>query len=278
MSVKFLYCEGNQKSIDISILKQLLPECDVRPLGGKTSNFLGSVIADRRRQPNLACLVDRDFDCSEWEKSDLPIRYEYEGVWVGWSWARKEIENYLIDPVVVKRALGNKAPSPDEYQVALDRAAESIAAYSAARTALTCDRFKNFFGEEVRKGYWFPPKLGRDYCQTKIAEIVREYAKGRIVSEDNVLDKFKTLLPHCRPGGSRFDFYLYYFAGKDLLYAMRSALIEFGFEPTNFSKSPEEVFLERVTSRIERLDEVWEWLPEWATLRQCIEETDFSVT
>ncbi|MEQ9001376.1 MAG: hypothetical protein RID53_33360 [Coleofasciculus sp. B1-GNL1-01] len=197
-------------------------------------------------------------------------------MWVGWSWARKEIENYLIDPAVVQRSLGKKAPSRDEYQNALDEAAETISAYSAARTALACEGFKNFWGEEVRKGYCFPKQIGKNVCLTKIGEIVRGYKGERLISEGDVQTKFKTLLPQFRPNGARFNDYLYCFAGKDLLYAMRAKLREWRFEPAVSSDlSPEDVFVEKIVSRIERLDNVWEWLPEWTILRQLIEETDF---
>jgi len=54
VSVTVLYCEGNPKSIDIRVIRQLVPKCDIRPLGGKTSSFFNSIIADRRRNPNLA--------------------------------------------------------------------------------------------------------------------------------------------------------------------------------------------------------------------------------
>lgn len=278
MSVTVLYCEGNAQSIDIRVIRQLLGKCDIRPLGGKTSNFMNSIIADRRRNSNLACLVDRDFDCRDRPQSDAPVQCWYEQVWVGWAWERKEIENYLIDPVVVQQALGKKAPPPDEYKSALDEAANRISAYSAARTALACEGFKNFWGEEVGNSrYCFPPQLGKDYCQGRIAEIVRDYRKDRLVSEADVQNKFSNLLPKFRNGGLRFTDYLRYFAGKDLLYAMREKLREFGFEPPSSAKSsPEEVFIERIVSRMERSDNVWEWLPEWTTLRQLIEETDFS--
>lgn len=33
--------------------------------------------------------------------------------------------------------------------------------------------------------------------------------------------------------------------------------------------------IERIVNRLERLDQVWEWLPEWKKLRQLIEETYF---
>jgi hypothetical protein len=241
----------------------------------KPQIFFSSIIADRRRNPNLACLVYRDFDCRDLPKSNQPVPCVYEQVWVGWTWERKEIENYLIDPVVVQTALGKKAPDRDEYHQALDRAAERISAYSAARTALACENFKNFWGEIVREGHSFPRSVGKKSCQDKIAEIVREYRHNRIVSEDDVQNKFKTLLPRFRSGGDRFTDYLSYFAGKDLLYGMREPIREFGFEDSSNKKQPEEVFVERIVSRIERIDRVWEWLPEWKTLRQLISDTNF---
>ncbi len=275
MSVTVLYCEGNSKSIDIRVIRQLLPKCEIRPLGGKTSSFLSSIIADRRRNPNLACLVDRDFDCQDLPKYNQPVQCIYQQVWVGWTWERKEIENYLIDPVVVQTALDKKAPDRHEYKMALDRAAENISAYSAARTALACENFKNFWGEEVREGHFFPRSVGKKSCQDKIAEIVREYRHNRIVSEEDVQNKFQNLLPRFRRGGYRFTDYLSYFAGKDLLYEMREPLRQFGFEDSSNKKQPEEVFVERILSRIERIDKVWEWLPEWEYLRQLISETNF---
>ncbi len=277
MSVTNLYCEGTSQSIDIRVIRALLPRgVVIHPLGGKTSSFVSSIIADRRRRPNLACLVDHDFDCRDWQIKNQPLRFEYDSRWIGWEWERKEIENYLIDPVVVRNALGNKAPDRDQYQDALDEAAKDIATYSAARTALACENFKNYWGDEVREGHLFPPQRGRNYCQVRIAEIVREYRGNRIVSEEDVKEKFRALLPKFRDG-SRFQNYLHYFAGKDLLYVMRNTLRDFGFEDTSNNYHPEEVFIERVVTRIEKsTEEVWEWLPEWTVLRRLIEETDFS--
>ncbi|MBP0016933.1 MAG: hypothetical protein J7647_05165 [Cyanobacteria bacterium SBLK] len=164
MSVTVLYCEGNAKSIDIRVIRQLLPQCDIRPRGGKNANFLRSIIVDRRRNPNLACLVDRDK--------------------------------------------------------------------------------KN----------------------------------NRLITEEDVKSKFRELLPKFCSDGSRFMDYLCYFAGKDLLYMMRKSLHEWGFEDTSNKNKmhPEEIFLERIVSRIERIEKVWEWLPEWTALRQFISETNFS--
>ncbi|WAK74335.1 hypothetical protein [Limnospira platensis] len=57
---------------------------------------------------------------------------------------------------------------------------------------------------------------------------------------------------------------------------MRDKLGDWGFEDSSNKNHPEEVFIERVVTRIEHTDGVWEWLPKWKKLRQLIEETNFS--
>lgn len=85
------------------------------------------------------------------------------------------------------------------------------------------------------------------------------------------MDKFEKLLPLYRRGGSRFQNYLTFFAGKDLLYVMKNDLQEFGFDP----KDPSTAFLERVVKRIEESSEdVWTWMPEWQKLRESITNFD----
>ena len=126
---------------------------------------------------------------------------------IGWLWQRKEIENYLLDPEIVRRALRRKAPPMDKYKAALKESAETIAAYTAARTALSCFRFTNSWGNRVSNTYRFPgfSRLGRDKCRVKIAEIVRKDKGDRIVEVNNVLDKFDELRKKFRPGGYRFE-------------------------------------------------------------------------
>lgn len=278
MPVNVLYCEGNSGSYDIRIIRQLLPKCEIRPLGGRT--FMEKIIADRAINPNLAGLVDRDFDSYDFTPTNSPIQCNYEGVHVGWAWQRKEIENYLLDPVVVQRALGRKAPPRDLYQEALDRAARDIAIYTAARTALSCFKFQNCWGDQITRmfesAHYFPRRLNREACQENIRKIVQEKRGDRIVTPENVLNKFEELLPSFSPGGFRFENYLTFFAGKDLLWMMQSKLTEFGFEPTAPGvNSPIPVFLERIVSRIERSEEVWTWLSEWRILRELIINTNF---
>ncbi len=280
MPVNVLYCEGNSKSIDVRAIRQLLPKCELRPIGGKTSKFMESIIADRAINQNLAGLVDRDFDCRDFTCTNQPIPCVYENIQVGWSWERKEIENYLIDPQVVRRALRSKALRMDEYQAALRKASEDISTYTAARTALSCYGFKNFWGEQVgNTSYYFPSSrsLGKKACQDHIRNIVQQFKGDRIVTPEDVLNKFERLLPLFSTGGVRFENenFLTFFAGKDLLYIMRNSLREFGFETSNSQTSPQEVFLERVIKGMERAEEVWTWLPEWQELRNLIINSSF---
>lgn len=127
MSVNILYCEGGKNSPDLRVLLNILSGiCTVRPAGSKygldrqiifikQENFLPSSI--------VAALKDRDFDNDESLPVNSPrnwlVRVHNQDIQVGWSWERKEIENYLIDPEVVSHALGSKAPPIQDYRTAL---------------------------------------------------------------------------------------------------------------------------------------------------------------
>ena len=281
MTVNILYCEGNKNSLDMKIIGQLLAKkCEVKPIGSKNF-FASSIIGDRAINPNLAGLVDRDFDCQDMPIENKPKPYNQNDIQLGWTWERKEIENYLLDPNVVKRALRGQKPSIDldKYQSALDKAAEKIAAYTAARTALFCSGFSNHWGEEVKVSgtkYCFPKKLGKEACETNIRKIVEERKGDRIVQPKNVIEKFNQLLPQFRPGGVRFQNYLTFFAGKDLLYSIIKDLEEFGFQSSEPGTNSTDAFLKRIENGIAKMDDPWTLIPEWQELRQLIINTNFS--
>src|SRR5262245_8301120 len=140
MSVNVLYCEGVTKSPDIRVLGALLAGiCVIEPLGSKYG--FGEKIRfsrDIRTQAVVAGIRDLDDDDTLPTDAPRPWRINDGTVWLGWYWERATIENYLIDPIVVDRALGSKAPLLDDYRTALQEAAASIADYTAARTALSC--------------------------------------------------------------------------------------------------------------------------------------------
>jgi hypothetical protein len=277
--INILYCEGGKGSPDIRVISHLCPPgCLVEPIGSKYGLSDRVRLVRKLKQSSIAGLRDRDFDFNtddfspkltpgEWCVNDNQTRVQ-----IGWYWERKEIENYLIDPEVVTRALGKKAPRLDQYQAALQASAERIADYTAARIALSLSRLprllplQNHWGEPQWKHY-FPERFGESDCRTEIAKIVKQYEQNQIVKESDVLNKFEEILPSCRPGGSRFDHYLTFFSGKDLLSAMKTAL-----EMFNLSSPPD--FREQLIGKIERsTEDVWTWLPEWEKLRLLIQNT-----
>jgi hypothetical protein len=269
VSVNVLYCEGNSGSYDIRILSQILPKCEIRALGSR--NFIEKILADRTVNPNLAGIVDRDFDDYNFTPANTPIPYNYQGIQVGWKWQRKEIENYLIDPLVVQRTIKNKIPSMDEYREALENAASQIAVYTAARTALASFKFKNYWGDQIEQvfgsAHSFPRRLNLEACQQNIRTIVNQYKGDRIVTPEDVLNRLEELIPLFQ-NGIYFDNFLTFFAGKDLLCAMRNDLTRFGFQSnTPGVNSSIPGFLESIMKRIEREENVWTWLPEWQALR-----------
>ncbi len=195
---------------------------------------------------------------------------------LGWYWERKEIENYLIDPKVVKRALGENSPPPEEYRAALQASASKIAAYTAARITLSLylqnrpSPPNNSWGEErdKKESYRFPKDRGLTEANGKseLNNIIKQYEQRLSSPRLNPLDEFDRLLPTCCPGGSRFQQqnYISFFAGKDLLYGMREQLSSFGFD------SPV-VFRQRILAGIEdSAEDVWTWIRSWQRLRELI--------
>ncbi len=282
MPVNILYCEGVSKSPDVRVLGAILPPgCVVRPVGSKqglAQRILGA--KDVRTDSTIAGLRDRDFDDDDSSPSGCPrdwyITENNIQVLLGWYWERKEIENYLIDPKVVRRALGDDAPPLEEYRATLQASAEKIAAYTAARITLSLylqnrpSLPNNSWGEErdKKERYRFPKDraLMEANCKSELNNIIKQYEQRLSLPRLNPLNEFDRLLPTCCPNGSRFQQqnYLTFFAGKDLLYGMREQLSSFGFE------SPL-VFRQRILKGIEdSAEDVWTWLPEWLRLRELI--------
>lgn len=239
----------------------------VKPFGGKYG--FGDKIRLAREFNGgdvIAGLLDRDFDADDSPptQSPRPWRVENNTLWLGWRWERKEIENYLLDPRVVQQVLANRAPAPTDYDHALQNAANHMIHYTAARTALSCvrPRFSPLRNE------WENARNINDLselaCRSGIRQVIASYAEQQIVSEESALQLFESFLPQCRPGGRRFEHFLMFFAGKDLLRGLEPGIQSLGF--ANCA-----VFKEKVLKGIEEAQsDVWMWLPEWQALRQQI--------
>jgi hypothetical protein len=137
MPVNILLCEGGPNSPDVRVLVKLLPgRCEIRPMGGKYG--MGERIKARREVLGgmvVFGILDGDF-LGEWqEPTNAPREWiASDGEILGWRWERKEIENYLIDPTIVRRSMETSAADEDQYLQALEDARNRIAVYQAART------------------------------------------------------------------------------------------------------------------------------------------------
>jgi hypothetical protein len=277
MPVNTLCCEGNSKSPDVRVLSRVLAGlCEVRPFGSK--HGMGDRILARRevtdadkdkKNPTVYGVLDGDY--AAWQEPEQrPRQWNVNNgnvsVHTGWRWERKEIENYLIDPAVVERALGRL---PERYIAALETAASQIASYQAARIALTLNRphsapLQNSFGKLRGRGrHPMPEDLGRDQCLHEAKQLVHVWNSQRQIGTEALDAAFITTESECSPDGVRGKHFMTSFAGKDLLWAMEDYLNSSGFGgPT--------VFLERILTRLGDSTEVWDWLPEWRALRQAV--------
>lgn len=283
MPVDLLYCEGGEGKTDSRVLSKVLDRlCQVKPIGSKYG-FKEKILMSRELKPEtiVAGLRDRDFDDFEHNQSppqSTPQIWQMpdnqNSLHLGWYWERKEIENYLIDPQIVIPALGRKAPSLDNYQNILENSALKIYTYTAARISLSLSRVRrllplpNHWGEKRWKfTFPFTQPIDEASCRLEIQNIINCYQSEQIPEETNVMNKFTEILTSCQPGGFRFDnqSYLTFFSGKDLLCAMEQDL-------ANINLGTPADFRERILIGMKKLDDVWQYLPEWQRLRQLIQD------
>jgi hypothetical protein len=272
MPVSVLLCEGGAHSPDVRLLTKLLAgRCEVRPFGGKYG--MGSLVKGMRRlidRDTVFGILDGDFADVWMPPTATPQSWvASDGDVLGWRWERKEIENYLIDPAVVARALGTTAPNPAAYQLALESARDRLTLYQAARAALSRSRQRfsplacSFGRQRGREGDCLPDATSETACREGIRECVEAYNVGVTLAE--VYAAFDVLKAEFAIGGIRHDHYLYAFAGKDLLWMMDSEIRGFGFDGVL-------PFRERLLVGIyEATDDIGLWLPEWKALQEAVD-------
>ncbi|MBF0551184.1 MAG: hypothetical protein HQK60_11680 [Deltaproteobacteria bacterium] len=273
MPVTLLLCEGGNNSPDVRVLNKLLSGlCEVRPMGGKYG--MGERIKARReafKRDVVFGLLDGDF-LDQWVvPQNKPGPWvSSDGIQLGWRWERKEIENYLIDPQVVSRALGHGAPPTARYGQALRQASDKIAIYQAARTALSVCRRRfrplpSAFGPaRGREEHPFPDDLTEIGCRQGIRQAVETHQDTQTVTVQDVLACFNNYLPDFLVNGVRSQHYLHAFAGKDILWAMDEHLRQYEFAGAM-------AFREKILQGIRQTSEdIADWHPEWRALREQI--------
>lgn len=276
MPVNLLFCEGVAGSPDIRVLSTLLQGFvgEVRPSGPKYG--LGHRIRAHRevmQTSRIAGIIDGDF-VGDWPSPEPdPKRWVIPGnIVLGWRWRRKEIENYLIDPIVVVGALGEGAPNREVYGGLLTQAADTIAIYQAARTALSLVRTRfeplpDCWGPpRTADRHPFPPDISDAACRGGIETTVTDHAIEQTVTVEQAIDRYEQLLPDFAADGIRRQDYLSTFAGKDLLIGMDAGLRNLGFQSSS-------AFREKIVLGIEKAGAVLArtWITEWAALATAVE-------
>ncbi len=270
MPVDVLLCEGVSGSSDARIVRTLLAgTCSIEPSGSK-HGMDTRVLAWRAATPGstIACLRDADLD-SPWPRErERPQQWVKntaggQSVNLGWLWSRTEVENYVIDPNVVASALGFDAPTQTQYQEILVRATERLAAYTAARVALSMNQitFKSLLSQWDKRR--LPRNLEKSAYRKHLKRLMRECGQGSASSEKQVLGRFKVLLREFEENGIRRSDYLHTYSGKQLLIQISADLPTISF--ADFGS-----FREAILLAIERADQtdIILWVPEWAEHRR----------
>lgn len=291
---------GNKlaQGLDLRLLNKLLAGvCTVRPRGSKFYMAMHVQAAREAGRARTYALLDGDFTYpwSGPRAEPVPWHDAQGAVLLGWRWSRKEVENYLLDPEVVRRALEFDEPTRQRYELGLMQALSAIGTYQAARMALASVRprpntLANGWGrargggkipfpepedrsdaacrrhlEELMSGLdglRLPPDAQAEYereCRARATEPEMRHTRDSLLTL--AIERFEALVPACQPGGACAQDGLSCFAGKDLAWAMEEALHSLGYSsPT--------LLLEKVMVAIEdSREDVWTWLPEWSALR-----------
>ena len=163
-------------------------------------------------------------------------------------------------------ALGLDAPTQAQYRVILDRAAERLSAYTAARVALSVSQIsiKSLLSQWDKRR--FSRNLEKSSYRKHLKRLVRECSQSALPSVSQVLGRFKVLLREFEENGIRRGDYLHTYSGKQLLIQISADLPTIGF--TEFGAFREAILL--ATERADQNDVV-QWVPEWAELRRQLQ-------
>jgi hypothetical protein len=268
--VSVLYCEGAENSPDVRLLGLLLGDVvgEIVPWGGK-DGLPAMVNRGRRKGLPVCALIDGDFprDPDAWAHSDEACVWEHGGngpskVLLGWRWRRKEVENYLLDPVVLAGAFGWSADQTNDYRAVLEHVFDDIAVHTAARMALTvCAPPRNRLNTEIN--------LGDDLSTVRATLEARalEHDQKAKLDVDKLLRWFDALIPGCQNGPFR-QHPMSAFAGKNILARLQNAP---GVQKIDRNLKDHKKLTAAVFGALESEGSaVIDWLPEWRSLHDAV--------
>lgn len=281
MPVGMLLCEGLPGGPDVTLLSRLCLglSVQVQPVRGKYG-MKNQILMhrDTRGVSQIYGIRDRDFDGTWQPPADRPVSWleevDHQAVHIGWTWERKEIENYLIDPAVVFPLLGKKIQDQAAYTAGLLAARDALVHYQAARMALSAARpSTRRLENEFRKSdvdaliglSTEEQRISR--CRELMQACAHDFRQSNTLNDDALLSAFEQVyLPQCSPDGLRYQHYLTAFSGKDLLRRMTPVLADQGFKSAS-------VFIATIKQAITEYEgTLTDLLPEWAALRHLLSD------
>ncbi len=240
----------------------------VEPRGPKHALRAIAREEQERTGEQVQYLRDRDFDFEPSGSGASPVRLDS---W-GWCWARHEIENYLLDPAVVVRAIPEM--EMHAYVAALKSVARAVAPYQAARWAIGLARkalpphyelttspealneleLPEFAGDVDGYRQWLREHVGAFFDRVKAAlepeRVDGSFLEKVAVFTDGLVDDESKVLV--------------WFSGKDLLSGLKPWLQQIGVEsPGTFRARLRDWVINHPAKALDVL-------PEWAALLRLL--------
>lgn len=272
MPISHLYVEGE---IDAVLMNRVVSLMDAPPVvtrEGSKNSLRPKVIAERSRPgglKNVYYLRDRDFDFDVVPGSTEPQQESSANFdRVGWHWSRHEIENYLLEPRIVKNILPGK--TLEEISDEIVKAAVSIREYAVARWTLGSARrvlpphyelSTRPFGKrdnEIKVPSWSVDSC-REWVSTSTADYLSK-VEGSLGAEE-IQERYELYQKLFNSSsGTDITWVLYMYPGKDLFASAESWFKSLGFVGAGSMRA---LIVDWIASNPEQ---AVSYLPEWAAM------------
>jgi hypothetical protein len=272
MPVTKLIVEGE---LDSQVLFGILNGRPVVVAGLCSKQSLAPRTRDERKHlggPTVVYLRDRDFDYDPPTDVSEPTIDKREGAGVlGWRWCRHEIENYLIDPVLVRSAMDWES---ETYAKDLVDAAKRIRHYQIARWVIGSARrsvppaydLRTRPGDLYRRDIGLPEDLSERWCiewaQTQLSQFLGQLTTS--LGREAVEESIKSWTAQIDGALATPDGVLLVYSGKDVLASLAPQLSARGIESPG-------VFRNRMRDWVQaNPDRAVALFPEWRRLVELL--------
>lgn len=269
MPVMRLLVEGD---LDQQLLQNVLSGNPTVVATKGSKNSLGPMTREDRKKSrnlNICYLRDRDFDYDPPETQHGPIvddhDQDHEGSVLGWRWCRHEIENYMLEPSIVRAVTGI---SIDGYITAMHEAAHKIRFYQSARWTIGIARrelqpphkFKTRPIQAKKKEHYLPDDLSENFSWDWVDSTSESFSErvSSALNRTTLRSHFEKMLDNYNSNiQNSFGNILLWFSGKDLFKGLEPWISIKGYKNSGeFCSSLRDWFQDHP-------DDVLDLLPEW---------------